>query len=63
MKTPVSPPPFGQLFDANAGEFSRLLRLRIGPEVRGKYEHWDHLRHLELFYFAITLRRMIHPGL
>lgn len=65
MKIPVSPPPFGQLFDTHAGEFSRLLRLRIGPEVRGKYEHWDHLRHLpppeglssEQWWLAIKLAR------
>ena len=66
MKIPFSPPPFGQLFDAHSGEFSRLLRLRIGPEVRGRYEHWDHLRHLsppeglssEQWWLAIKLARM-----
>lgn len=65
MKVPVSPPPFGRLFDTHAGEFGRLLRLRIGPEVRGRYEHWDHLRHLpppsgltsEQWWLAIKLAR------
>lgn len=66
MKVPVTPPSFGHLFDAHAGDFGRLLRLRIGPEVRGKYEHWDHLRHLEApdglnseqWWLAIKLARM-----
>ena len=66
MKVPVSPPPFGQLLDLHASEFGKLLRLRIGPEVRGRYEHWDHLRHLappdglssELWWLAIKLARM-----
>ncbi|GAB1406676.1 Fic family protein [Thermomonas brevis] len=66
MKIPVTPPAFGSLFDAHAGQFARLLQLRIGPEVRGKYEHWDHLRHLpppdglssEQWWLAIKLARM-----
>ena len=65
MKVPVSPPPFGQLLDLHASEFGKLLRLRIGPEVRGRYEHWDHLRHLpppdglssELWWLAIKMAR------
>lgn len=43
MKIPVSPPPFATLLDTHVGDLGRLLRLRIGPEVRGIYEHWDHL--------------------
>ena len=66
MKVPVSPPPFGQLLDLHESEFGKLLRLRIGPEVRGRYEHWHHLRHLappdglssELWWLAIKLARM-----
>jgi Fic family protein len=46
MKIPVSPPPFATLLDTHVGDLDRLLRLRIGPEVKGVYEHWDHLRHL-----------------
>ena len=65
MKVPVSPPPFARLFDAHAGDLGRLLRLRVGPEVKGKYEHWDHLRHLdppsgltlEQWWLAIKLAR------
>ena len=65
MKVPVSPLPFGQLLDLHASEFGKLLRLRIGPEVRGRYEHWDHLRHLpppdglssELWWLAIKMAR------
>lgn len=65
MKTPVAPPPFGSLINAHLGELGRLLALRIGPEVRGRYEHWDHLRHLtppagvssEQWWLAIKLAR------
>ena len=65
MKIPVSPTPFGQLLDTHIGEVGRLLGFRIGPEVRGRYEHWDHLRHLppphglssELWWLAIKLAR------
>ena len=65
MKVPVSPLAFGQLLDLHASEFGKLLRLRIGPEVRGRYEHWDHLRHLpppdglssELWWLAIKMAR------
>ena len=65
MKTPVAPPLFGSLINAHLGELGRLLALRIGPEVRGKYEHWDHLRHLtppdgvssEQWWLAIKLAR------
>ena len=44
MKVPVSPLPFGQLLDLHASEFGKLLRLRIGPEVRGRYEHYEFAR-------------------
>lgn len=65
MKIPTSPPPFSKLLDAQVGELGRLLRLRIGPEVKGKYEHWDHLRHLsppdglsvQQWWFGIKLAR------
>lgn len=65
MKVPVSPPPLARLLDAHAGDLGRLLRLRVGPEVKGKYEHWDHLRHLdpppgltlEQWWLAIKLAR------
>lgn len=65
MKVPVSPPAFRSLFETHLGDLGRLLRLRIGPEVRGKYEHWDHLRYLqapddlshEQWWLAIKLAR------
>jgi Fic family protein len=28
-------------------DLTRFFELKIGPEVNGVYEHWDHLRHLE----------------
>jgi Fic family protein len=47
MKIPVTPPPFDALLKKFAGELDEVLRLRLGPEVEGLYEHWDHLRHLQ----------------
>lgn len=47
MKLPVSPPSWQELSHRHGREIGRLLSLRIGAEVRGKYEHWDHLRHLD----------------
>ncbi len=46
MKIPVQPPPFLGLVHAHSQGLGDLLHRRIGPEVRGVYEHWDHLRHL-----------------
>ncbi len=46
MKIPVTPPSFGSLLRAHPRTLGELLSRRIGPEVRGAYEHWDHLRHL-----------------
>lgn len=46
MKIPVQPPPFMGLLHAHSQRLGDLLHKRIGPEVRGVYEHWDHLRHL-----------------
>jgi len=34
------------LLHAHSQGLGDLLHRRIGPEVRGVYEHWDHLRHL-----------------
>ena len=34
------------LLHAHSQRLGDLLHKRIGPEVRGVYEHWDHLRHL-----------------
>ena len=46
MKLPVSPPPLQSLLLRHAEQVGRILSLGIGAEVRGAYDHWDHLRHL-----------------
>jgi Fic family protein len=46
MKIPVSPPPLADLTRKYLRDLPELIGLRIGPEVDGVYEHWDHLRHL-----------------
>ena len=46
MKLPVTPPPLHQLFEDHASDLGRIISRHLGPEVRGRYEHWDHLRHL-----------------
>lgn len=46
MKLPVPPPSWQELSQRHSRQIARLFALRIGAEVRGKYEHWDHLRHL-----------------
>lgn len=44
MKLPVEPPAFEKLF--SHADVLAILSQRIGPEVSGKYEHWDQVRHL-----------------
>jgi Fic family protein len=46
MKLPVPPPPWFDLFQRHAGQIQAILSHAIRAEVRGVYEHWDHLRHL-----------------
>ena len=46
MKLPVPPPPWLNLFQCHAGQMQAILRHGIRAEVKGVYEHWDHLRHL-----------------
>ncbi len=46
MKLPVTPPTWSDLLARNAEKLGDILSLRLGPEVAGRYEHWDHLRHL-----------------
>jgi Fic family protein len=46
MKLPVPPPSWQELSQRHSRQIARLFTLRLGAEVRGKYEHWDHLRHL-----------------
>ncbi len=46
MKLPVPPPILGKLFERHHSEIGRIVALRLRAEVKGEYEHWDHLRHL-----------------
>ena len=46
MKVPLSPPPLAGLFLKLASkDLPRVLGLRLGPLVGGRYFHWDELRH------------------
>lgn len=66
MKLPVAPPLWNELLQANSGGIGEILSRRLGPEVRGVYEHWDHLRHLsppegltaEQWWLAVKFARM-----
>lgn len=44
MKLPVAPPSYEELF--NRSNIRAIVSQRPGPEVNGKYLHWDQLRHL-----------------
>lgn len=65
MKLPVAPPPFADLVTRRPGQVGKVLAAGIGAEVRGQYEHWDHLRHLtpppgldaESWWFGIKFAR------
>ena len=46
MKIPLAPPSFQNLIAKYAQQLPDLFERKVGPEVRGVYEHWDHLRHL-----------------
>ena len=46
MKLPVAPPAWPELFNRYGEQVGAILSNQLGAEVRGKYEHWDHLRHL-----------------
>src|SRR5690554_4113374 len=67
MKIPMSPPPWSSLVDKYSRDLGRLLAYRLGPEVRGIYEHWDRVRHLtppveglgsEQWWFCIKFARL-----
>jgi Fic family protein len=47
MKIPMPPPAWDRLLDRHARDIGSILQRRVGPEVDGIYEHWDHLRHLQ----------------
>lgn len=46
MKLPPTAPTFQEALTAHEGELSKILEAKIGPELNGKYEHWDKIRHL-----------------
>jgi Fic family protein len=46
VKLPVAPTPWVQLLQRHASSLGNILAARLRPEPGGKYEHWDHLRHL-----------------
>jgi len=52
MKIPISPPDFKSLFDhivkTSPEKLSEIFSSGIKPDPRGKYYHWDKLRHLKL---------------
>ncbi|RLA41043.1 MAG: Fic family protein [Gammaproteobacteria bacterium] len=46
MKIPLEPTEYQELIkEIDPRRFLELLQLGIGPEPRGKYYHWDELRH------------------
>ncbi len=65
MKLPLTPPPLADLTHRLSTRLPELLRQRISPEINGRYEHWDRLRHLtapnglshELWWLGIKLAR------
>lgn len=46
MKLPVAAPAWHELVQRHAAQIGMILQHRLRAEVKGRYEHWDHLRHL-----------------
>lgn len=46
MKLPVEPPALNDLIRKHRARIGEIIDLRLSAEVKGSYEHWDHLRHL-----------------
>ena len=46
MKQPLAPRSFSDLLVEHGGRLSDILRQHHGPTVKGRYVHWDRLRHL-----------------
>lgn len=46
MKLPVAPTAWDTLIKRNVNSLATILSRHLGPEVKGRYEHWDHLRYL-----------------
>lgn len=47
MRRPASPPSLRHISDGTSETIVDILSLGIGPTPRGKYLHWDQIRHLE----------------
>ena len=47
MKPPVPPPPFRELAEEARADLTTIMEAGIGLLPKGKYRHWDNLRHLE----------------
>ena len=47
VKHPLAPKPFHDLLVEHGGRLSDVLRHPCGPTVKGRYLHWDRLRHLD----------------
>jgi Fic family protein len=47
VKPIPSPPTFDEAISASQGRFGEILQAGITPTPRGKYYHWDKLRHLK----------------
>jgi len=45
MKLPMPAPTISELLDEQHTRLGDMLALQVSPEVNGKYEHWDTLRH------------------
>jgi Fic family protein len=66
MKLPVPAPLAHDILAQNPERLVEVLSSRIGPEIKGKYLHWDKLRHLtppsgftaELWWAAIRFARI-----
>lgn len=76
MKLPLSPPPFNNLLQEivseNSDRLVEILSMDLTPDPKGKYYHWDKLRHIpppnglsaEEWWFAIkSARRALYRPL
>ncbi len=66
MKLPVPAPQLFDTSDLEGMDFARILANKQSPEVKGVYDHWDHVRHLpppaglapKEWWYAIKMARM-----
>lgn len=45
MKLPAPAPTFHEALNAHHQEMEAILNAKIGPEINGRYEHWDRVRY------------------